>query len=103
MEKIKTLKDLEKSRKSILAGHKPDQGQVTVCGGTGCISNGSDRVAEAFAEEMKKQGLDGKVVLKMTGCHGFCERGPLVTIHPQEIFYRRVSEKIRQKLWPRPS
>jgi len=93
MEKIKTLKDLEKSRKSILAGHKPDQGQVTVCGGTGCISNGSDRVAEAFAEEMKKQGLDGKVVLKMTGCHGFCERGPLVTIHPQEIFYQRVSEK----------
>jgi len=93
MEKIKTLKDLEKSRKSILAGHKPDQGQVTVCGGTGCLSNGSDRVAEAFTEEMKKQGLDGKVVLKMTGCHGFCERGPLVTIHPQEIFYQRVSEK----------
>ena len=66
---------------------------MTVCGGTGCLSNGAERVAAAFAEEMKKQGLDGKVTLKMTGCHGFCERGPLVTLHPQEIFYQRVTEK----------
>ncbi|MGA2954345.1 MAG: NADH-ubiquinone oxidoreductase-F iron-sulfur binding region domain-containing protein [Thermodesulfobacteriota bacterium] len=93
MEKIKTLKDLEKLRKSILAEQKPGQPLVTVCGGTGCLSNGSERVAAAFAEEMKKQGMDGKVILKLTGCHGFCERGPLVTIHPQEIFYQRVSEK----------
>ena len=90
MEMIKTLKDLEKLRKSILAEQKPGQPLVTVCGGTGCLSNGSEQVAAAFAEEMKKQGLDGKVVLKLTGCHGFCERGPLVTIHPQEIFYQRV-------------
>jgi len=93
MEKIETLQDLEKMRKSILAGHKPDQPRITICGGTGCLSNGSERVAAAFAEEMKKQGLNGKVVLKMTGCHGFCERGPLVTIHPQDIFYQRVSDK----------
>jgi NADH-quinone oxidoreductase subunit F len=93
METIKTLNDLENLRKSILAEHRPDQPQVTVCGGTGCLSNGAERVAAAFTEEMKKQGLDGQVVLKITGCHGFCERGPLVTIHPQEIFYQRVAEK----------
>ena len=93
MEKIKSLKDLESLRKSIVAEHKPDQPQVTVCGGTGCLSNGAERVAAAFTEEMNKQGLDGRVALKMTGCHGFCERGPLVTLHPQEIFYQRVTEK----------
>jgi NADH:ubiquinone oxidoreductase subunit F (NADH-binding)/(2Fe-2S) ferredoxin/Pyruvate/2-oxoacid:ferredoxin oxidoreductase delta subunit len=92
MEKIKTLTDLEELGKAIQTGQRPGQPQITVCGGTGCLSNGSERVAAAFAEEMKKQGLKGKVLLKMTGCHGFCERGPLVTIHPQEIFYQRVSE-----------
>ncbi len=93
MEKINSLKELETLRASLKAEVKPDQPEVTVCGGTGCLSNGSERVAAVFAEEMKKQGLDGKVVLKMTGCHGFCERGPLVTILPQEIFYQRVAEK----------
>jgi NADH-quinone oxidoreductase subunit F len=57
------------------------------------LSNGAEQVAEALAGEMKKQGLDGKVTLKKTGCHGFCERGPLVTLHPQEIFYQRVTVK----------
>jgi NADH-quinone oxidoreductase subunit F len=93
MEKIKTLTELEELGRAVQTGQKPDQPQVTVCGGTGCLSNGSEQVAAALAEEMKKQGLKGKILLKMTGCHGFCERGPLVTIHPQEIFYQRVSEK----------
>ncbi len=93
MEKIKTPQELEKLRQSILAAQKPERRQVTVCGGTGCISNGSEQVAAAFIEEMKKQGLNGRVNLKKTGCHGFCERGPLVTIYPQDIFYQRVSEK----------
>jgi NADH:ubiquinone oxidoreductase subunit F (NADH-binding)/(2Fe-2S) ferredoxin/Pyruvate/2-oxoacid:ferredoxin oxidoreductase delta subunit len=93
MEKIKTPQELEKLRQSILTEQRPDRTQITVCGGTGCLSNGSEQVAAAFAEEMKKQGLNGKVNLKKTGCHGFCERGPLVTIHPLDIFYQRVSEK----------
>ena len=93
MEKIKTPKELGKLRQAILAEQKPERLQVTVCGGTGCLSNGAEQVVAAFAEEMKKQGLNGTVNLKKTGCHGFCERGPLVTIHPQDIFYQRVSEK----------
>ena len=93
MERIKNPLELEKVRKEILAGIKVDAPQVTVCGGTGCLANGSAAVAQAFAEEMKKQGLDGKVLLKKTGCHGFCERGPVVVLHPQEIFYQCVAPK----------
>lgn len=93
MEKIKTPQELDGLRLSILAEQKPEALQVTVCGGTGCLSNGSEQVAGVFLEEMKRQGLNGKVSLKKTGCHGFCERGPLVTLHPSEIFYQRVSEK----------
>ncbi len=91
MEKIKAPKELEKLRQEILAGQKKDAIEVTVCGGTGCLSNGSEQVAAAISEEMKKQGLNGKAVLKKTGCHGFCERGPLVTINPMDIFYQRVA------------
>jgi len=64
---------------------------VTVCGGTGCLSNGAEQVVAALSEEMKKQGLNGKAALKKTGCHGFCERGPLVMINPLDIFYQRVA------------
>jgi NADH-quinone oxidoreductase subunit F len=91
MEKIKAPKDLEELRQAILAGRKKDALEVTVCGGTGCLSNGSEQVAVAISEEMKKQGLNGKAVLKKTGCHGFCERGPLVMINPLDIFYQRVA------------
>jgi NADH-quinone oxidoreductase subunit F len=91
MEKINAPKELEKLRQAILAGRKKDALEVTVCGGTGCLSNGSEQVAVAISEEMKKQGLNGKAVLKKTGCHGFCERGPLVMINPLDIFYQRVA------------
>ncbi|MGD0625106.1 MAG: NADH-quinone oxidoreductase subunit NuoF [Thermodesulfobacteriota bacterium] len=93
MEKIKNPQELERLRLSILKDLKPDRLQVMVCGGPGCLSIGSDQVAAAFSEEMKKQGLNGRVSLKKTGCQGLCERGPLVTLLPSEILYQRVSEK----------
>ncbi len=69
--------------------------QVLVCCGTGCLASGSKKVAEAFAEEVAKRGLDASVGLfvKSTGCHGFCERGPLVVLHPSGILYTKVKPK----------
>lgn len=98
MEKIKNTQELEALRKEILAGIKPDAPQITVCGGTGCLANGSAAVAEALANVLKKLGLNDRVVLKKTGCHGFCERGPVVVLHPQEIFYQRVSAKDAEEI-----
>lgn len=98
MEKIKNTQELEVLRQEILAGIKPDAPQITVCGGTGCLANGSAAVAEAFAEVLKSQGINGRVTLKKTGCHGFCERGPVVVLHPQEIFYQRVSAKDTEEI-----
>ena len=57
MEKIRTSKELEKLRQVILAEQKPERLRVSVCGGTGCLSNGAEQVVAAFAAEMKKQGL----------------------------------------------
>ncbi|MCI4397577.1 MAG: NADH-quinone oxidoreductase subunit NuoF, partial [Acidobacteria bacterium] len=66
--------------------------EVLVCCGTGCLANGSARVAEAFAAEIEKRGLKVSLGLahKKTGCHGFCQEGPLVVLHPSGILYRKV-------------
>lgn len=64
--------------------------QVIVCGGTGCASSGSVGLAEFLSEELIKQGLKEKVLVKQTGCLGFCENGPIVHIKPESVFYTRV-------------
>jgi NADH-quinone oxidoreductase subunit F len=71
----------------------PKQTLVTVCGGTGCLSNGSARVAEVLDQAIKTAGMDVNVQLKITGCHGFCERGPIVVIEPIGIQYQGVGKK----------
>src|SRR5512140_3600673 len=84
---------LDKKREEILATQDPNRVSIKVCGGTGCLALSSDEVAVAFEQELKAQGVDGKVELKTTGCPGFCEQGPLVTIYPRRIFYTHVKPK----------
>jgi len=63
---------------------------LMVCGDTGCFSSGGRALAEALEKELADQGLDKTVKVVITGCHGFCEIGPLVTVYPQDLFYVRV-------------
>ncbi|MCK4648030.1 NADH-quinone oxidoreductase subunit NuoF [bacterium] len=88
--KLRKPSDLVKARKAIRARYDPKKTCVAVCCGTGCIASGARDVAEAFRKEIDKRGLRPKVNLRITGCHGFCERGPLVVIYPKRIFYQRV-------------
>src|SRR4030042_4963111 len=93
MRKIKSAADLEKWREDILSKQKLDEMVVSVCGGTGCHAYGCKKVRDAFAKIIRKNGDAQKIRLKFTGCRGFCERGPSVTIRPQGIFYQKVQEK----------
>ena len=69
--------------------------QVLVCCGTGCLASGAKQVAEAFATQIAQRSIDAEVNLfvKSTGCHGFCERGPLVVIQPLGVLYTKVKPK----------
>ena len=78
---------MEKKRQQILSQRDPNKPCVTICSGTGCHALGSDKVAEAFTSEIARNGLKDKVDIRRTGCHGFCERGPIVVIFPEEICY----------------
>jgi len=83
--------DLESFRREILAKRDPNKPVVTVCSGTGCQAYGSEQVFQAFIDEIERQGLANKVISKTTGCHGFCERGVVVIIFPEETCYLRVT------------
>lgn len=88
---LSSAEELEKLRKKILSKRDPSKSVVTVCTGTACQTYGSLEIYREFADEIKKQGLKGSVVeAKPTGCHGFCEQGPIVVIFPQEICYVKV-------------
>jgi NADH-quinone oxidoreductase subunit F len=89
-ERLKSAKDLLVLRETLLQGRDPNKTCVTICGGTGCRAWGGEEVRVAFIREIQKQGLEGKVEVMRTGCHGFCERGPVVVILPKEIFYQQV-------------
>ena len=88
---LSSVEELEELRKEILSKRRPDRLVVTVCTGTACQTYGSLEIYRKLAGEIKKQGLEGAVVeAKATGCHGFCEQGPVVVIFPQEICYVKV-------------
>jgi len=61
-----------------------------VCCGTGCRVNGSVDVIEAFRRELDGRRLNRDIGLVGTGCHGFCEKGPVVVLKPSGVFYQRV-------------
>ena len=69
--------------------------EVLVCCGTGCLANGSAGVVDAFATRLTARGLsvDLGVFVKKTGCHGCCQRGPLVVIEPAGMLYTHVQPK----------
>jgi len=83
--------NIEKLKEKILKSRDKTKTWVTVCGGTGCQAYGCQKVVKAFQEEIKRLGLGDSVGVRTTGCHGFCEKGPLVVIQPEGIFYQRVS------------
>ena len=76
--------------------------RIIVCAGTGCIANGAQRVFDMFRQTLEDRGLDVYVDLSLakeenagfhlseSGCQGFCQMGPLVTVLPDNIMYTRV-------------
>jgi len=92
MHRLKSAADLERLREEILAQRDPNKPCVTICSGTGCHAYGSEAVYEAFAKEIQRNGLGEKVDIRRTGCHGFCERGTIVVVFPDEICYLRVRQ-----------
>ncbi|MFU8856107.1 MAG: NADH-ubiquinone oxidoreductase-F iron-sulfur binding region domain-containing protein [Deferrisomatales bacterium] len=90
MARLTSLEDLERYRQEVLAKRDPKKPCVTICSGTGCRAYQSEKVAQAFQAEIGARGLTETVDVRRTGCHGFCERGPIVVMVPEETCYLKV-------------
>ena len=90
MKRLRGQQDYEKMKEHLLQERAAERIIASICGGSGCAAYGTQEVRETLEREVSKNGLNGKVEIKLTGCHGFCEQGPIMVIHPEGIFYPKV-------------
>ena len=64
--------------------------QILICGGTGCKASDSHIIAERLQQALERNNIADKVDIITTGCFGFCEKGPIVKIIPDNTFYTQV-------------
>ncbi len=93
MKRISDIEELENLRNSIIQSRHPDKTIIRICLSTGCRAQKSMRVSAALRAEIDRQQLGDKVAVVKTGCHGFCEMGPIMVIEPANIFYCQIKEK----------
>ncbi len=92
---------LEEMRQQWRQAYQKEQKRILVCAGTGCVANGSLKIYEALTKELIargvyisvelliEEGANGTTVVK-SGCHGFCEMGPLIRLEPSGVLYTKV-------------
>ncbi len=85
--------DLDKLAAEQVAAAGKFKRRIMVCGGSSCGSSGGSALRGRFAAALKEKGLEGDTAVVVTGCTGFCSAGPVITIQPDNIFYRKVGEK----------
>jgi len=91
MDRLNGIKELDAWRQGIVDGIDPERPRLRVCDGTGCRALGSQKLLAALGEALNGDGESGKVEVVATGCPGFCEQGPLVSVDPEQIAYMKVS------------
>ena len=98
---LKSRQELITLRESAVQRMNAEKKRIIICAGAGCVSKGALKIYDKFAQIMKEQSIDfslelakephsADVRLKQSGCHGFCEVGPLVRIEPQGWLYVQV-------------
>ncbi len=90
MPRINSTAELETLRQDIVSKRDPDKPVITLCSGSACQATHCKKVAAALEVELEKQGLKEKVHFRKTGCHGFCEQGPIIVIYPEGVCYLKV-------------
>jgi NADH-quinone oxidoreductase subunit F len=110
LKKIATFDDLKKLNEELKplleirlakAGTKingPIKRELTVCGGTGCKSARSSEIVSSLRSEINKAGLSDEVNVSITGCFGFCEKGPIVSVSPDNVFYIQVTPEDAEEI-----
>ncbi|MHC4538328.1 MAG: FAD-dependent oxidoreductase [Planctomycetota bacterium] len=91
MLRLSSIDELRELRSVLSDAIEKDKPCIVVCAGTACQASGSNGVIRVVKRNIIEKGLVGKVALRVTGCHGFCEMGPFILTEPQQAFYTQVS------------
>ncbi|MFZ0133762.1 MAG: (2Fe-2S) ferredoxin domain-containing protein, partial [Desulfobacterales bacterium] len=87
-----SVNDLEKIKSDSAAAIAfKDRTYCLICGGTGCHATGSIAVKTALEQEIASRGIEDRVKVVETGCNGFCAMGPIMVVHPGDIFYQKLT------------
>lgn len=90
MKRVNNIAEFKLWQERLIKSRNPNARVIVLCGGTGCNATGSRLISETVKQELQKTGLSNQVGLRVTGCHGFCEKGPLMVIQPEGILYVSV-------------
>lgn len=99
MKNISELKELQKKALSKICLRDPllhqkatanEKINVLVCSGTGCTSSDSSLIIDEFRKEIKNKQKDSEIKVVKTGCFGLCQKGPIIAIYPDKVFYCHV-------------
>ena len=92
-ENLKGLLDVKKGKTS-----KDGKVNISICGGTGCQASRSEEIKEELIKYAKLYGVDDRVEISITGCFGFCEKGPIVKISPDHTFYIQIKPENAERI-----
>jgi len=91
LTKIDKALKAKADQSAYLAGD--EKTEIRICAGTACHASGRVALRKAVEKTLAERGLTDKVAVVETGCHGFCEEGPIVVVRPQGLFYPRLKPK----------
>jgi NADH-quinone oxidoreductase subunit F len=94
MTKLMSIESLQNHRDSIKTTRTGlGKRLISLCSGSGCGAYGTPGVYDELIKELNRHGLQDEFDVKLTGCHGFCEKGPIMVIHPEGIFYSQLKKE----------
>ena len=103
LKTVKELKELSKELEGLLDvknGKVAPSGKIniSVCGGTGCQASQSEKIRDELIKYAQIYRVDDKVQVSITGCFGFCEKGPIVKISPDHTFYTKIKPEHAERI-----
>jgi len=90
MPSLASLEALSEMRQEVRGRFASVKTTLTICGGTGCQASGAASAIDALREGLRQRGLSETVHLRVTGCQGFCEQGPVLVVEPGDLLYCHV-------------
>ena len=91
MPRFSSTESLSQHRGELQRRETGERRIIALCGIAGCGGVGAAELVEAFQREIRRHRAEKKAILRTTGCHGFCEQGPVLVVYPERIFYPRVT------------